>query len=92
MNSEFSKKSYRHSENRSLSTTKTNEVKNNSLKIIASEVYDDADNNVALSKNDFAKCILNSNPGFDNFDFSEFSAIFEVIEKILQRHNLDSAV
>ena len=92
LNSEFSKKSYRHSENKILSTTKFNEVKNNSLKIIDSEVHDDADNNVALSKNDFAKCILNSNPGFDNFDFSEFSAIFEVIEKILQRHNLDSAV
>jgi len=94
LNFEFNKTSYRHSENKSLSTIKSNEVnnKNNSLKIIDSAVYDDAHKNVALSKNDFAKYVLNLEPGFDDFDFSEFSAIFDVIEKILQLHNPDSAV
>ena len=37
----------------------------------------------SLSKQRFAEAIRDSRPGFDQFDFSEFSKIFDVIRKIL---------
>ena len=86
LNSEFSQKSFRHKKE-GLSAGNVSYVKNKSLKIIDAEVYDDNEKNVALSKNDFANCIFNLEQGFDNLDFSKFSAIFDVIEKILQLHS-----
>ncbi|CAA6811799.1 MAG: Unknown protein [uncultured Sulfurovum sp.] len=41
-------------------------------------------NNMNLSKNDFAKNIINEVEGFDNFDIENFKLIFDVIEKIIE--------
>ena len=40
-------------------------------------------NNIALSKNDFAENILNDVDKFDDFDISNFKLIFDVIRKML---------
>lgn len=37
----------------------------------------------SLSKQHFAEAVRDSRPGFDQFDFSEFNKIFDVIRKIL---------
>lgn len=58
------------------------------MKIIEKDVFDSLNNNVALTKNDFAKNILNAKDRFDGFDFSAFKLIFDVIRKIVI-HNLD---
>jgi len=44
----------------------------------------DKQNNVALSKDDFAKYILNQEEGFNKFKFTEFGEIFEVIQLICE--------
>lgn len=40
------------------------------------------ENNIALSKNDFTKNIVNDIDGFDSFDIDHFKLIFDVIDKI----------
>ncbi len=45
--------------------------------------------NVALSKFRFALNIYNNEAGFDNFDFSNFILIFEMIHNILDFVNSD---
>jgi len=41
------------------------------------------ENNIALSKHDFTKNIINDVDGFNNFDIENFKLIFDVIEKIV---------
>ena len=43
--------------------------------------------NFALSKMDFAEWILEKKSGFDNFDFSNFVPIFEIIKEIIENEN-----
>ncbi|MNS01622.1 hypothetical protein D3C72_329070 [compost metagenome] len=43
----------------------------------------DPDTPLALSKNDFAKCIQSENPPFDEMDFTQFQSIFDQIAKCL---------
>ena len=43
--------------------------------------------NFALSKMAFAECILEKKSGFDNFDFSNFVPIFEIIKEIIENEN-----
>jgi len=43
--------------------------------------------NYALSKMDFAECVLNEKSGFENFDFSNFVPIFEIIKEIIENEN-----
>jgi RNA-directed DNA polymerase len=50
--------------------------------IIDSEVFNRDSENIALPKNDFADYVLNQIDGFNDFDFSEFEAIFEIILEI----------
>lgn len=56
--------------------------------IIDSNVFYDTDraqeNSVALSKNNFAENILNREEGFQDFDFSNFNKIFNVIRMIIE--------
>lgn len=56
--------------------------------IIDSNVFCDTDraqeNSVALSKNNFAENILNEEEGFQDFDFSNFDKIFNVIRMITE--------
>ena len=83
---EFSKQSGRHISHSDLIATERNKIKSNQLKIIDCNVFDKEDNNIALSKNDFAEHILNARDGFNNFDFEAFHEVFQIIEKILKYH------
>lgn len=60
--------------------------------IIDSNVFCDTDraqeNSVALSKNNFAENILNGEEGFQDFDFSNFSKIFDVVRMIIDDKSL----
>ncbi len=48
-------------------------------------VFNEKEENLALSKNDFADYVLNRISNFDDFDVSEFKKIFQVISLILQK-------
>lgn len=50
-------------------------------------IEDDDENNYALSKSEFVSNIKRNVEGFNNFDFSEFSKIFDVIDEILKDAN-----
>jgi DNA modification methylase len=56
-----------------------------SKKVLDSMVYNKKNENVALSKNDYAINILNGIDGFDDLDIYEFSNIFEIIQLIQDR-------
>ncbi|MGD1932086.1 MAG: reverse transcriptase domain-containing protein [Leptolyngbyaceae cyanobacterium] len=49
------------------------------IKIIDDKVFDSLHKNVALTKNNFADNILNSVENFNDFNFSEFELIFDVV-------------
>jgi hypothetical protein len=54
--------------------------------IVDDKVFDANHQNVALSKSNFAKYILNREGEFADADFSEFVNIFEVITEIIRNH------
>lgn len=59
--------------------------KNKRIKIVDSEVIRiDTEDNIALTKDDFATYILNRTPPFDNVNISGFRELFETIQQILK--------
>jgi RNA-directed DNA polymerase len=83
LSNEFSETSGRHmSENL---VCRDNKATRKKLCVIDAndKVYDHNDNNVALSKDDFAQNILNDIENFTNFKFDEFKKIFDVMQKII---------
>lgn len=83
LSNEFSEKSGRHiSENL---FCRDNKATRKTLCVIDAndKVFDSNDNNVALSKDNFANNILNNVDNFNNFGFMEFKKIFDVIDKII---------
>lgn len=85
LSSEFNLDSGRH-KRLNLNTLDKNKLKKNQLKIIDSSVFDENNQNVALSKNNFADYIFEGKPGFNDFDFEAFEEVFEIIEKIVKHH------
>ncbi|ACB50436.1 probable RNA-directed DNA polymerase [Crocosphaera subtropica ATCC 51142] len=85
LSNEFHRESGRHLSKPQLTTT-DNKFKSNQLKIIDGKVFDSDNNNVALPKDDFATYIYDKEEGFNDFDFTAFKEVFEIIEKILNRH------
>ena len=85
LSDEFHPKSGKHLSNPQLNTT-DNKYKSNQLKIIDNKVFDSENNNVALSKDAFATYIYDKEKGFNDFDFSAFKEVFEIIKKILNCH------
>ena len=84
LSNEFHPESGRH---RTLDlVTDKNKIKKNTLKIIDNGVFDSENKNIALSKNDFANCILERKDSFVDFDFQPFHEVFEIIDKILTHH------
>jgi len=63
--------------------TNRHKLQSTIVKVIDNDVYDRENKNVALSKNDFADHILNCDPEFTSFDFSEFGKVFEMINEIV---------
>ncbi len=58
-------------------------IDESNCKIKDSEIFDEFDNSIALSKNDFAENIINMMPNFINIDLAAFEPIFERIRLIL---------
>lgn len=86
LTSEFMEKSGRHKLDKNLNYSNIGYLKGNteklSSKIVDSQVYDEKENNVALSKSDFSDYIINNNQEFCDFCRLEFEKIFYIIEKI----------
>jgi len=63
-----------------------NKFKTNRICIIDDHVYsiENKTRNLALPKKKFAKYVLEREPNFDNFDFTNFCKIFDNLEKINQ--------
>ncbi|MFH0068411.1 AAA family ATPase [Peribacillus sp. NPDC056705] len=81
LTSEFSTISGRHLEDKIL-TYSGDAHKLRNPKIIDCDVYNADDENVALSKNQFAEYILNQQENFIDFDLSGFYEVFRVIKEI----------
>lgn len=59
--------------------------KNNRVKIVDSEVIQiDTEDNIALSKDDFATNIINRTPPFDNVNIEGFRELFNTIKTIIE--------
>ena len=67
--------------------TYLNDVTKKNVSIIDKEVFDRHGRNVALPKNGFADYILQEEEGFNDFDVSEFSKIFDVIAMIMKENS-----
>jgi RNA-directed DNA polymerase len=83
---EFDPRSLRFKDDKRLSITQKH---NNPKKIIDSDVYDEQERNVALSKDSFATYVYEQQSNFSEFSFESFAQIFEIIEKIIQLDSLD---
>jgi RNA-directed DNA polymerase len=85
LNSEFHPESCIHIENADLITTDHPSVKSykqGKVRILEHNVFNRESQNVALPKSKFANSILNQESNFNDFDFSAFAAIFELILRI----------
>lgn len=81
LSNEFYPESGRHiTEN--LNCTDLQKVKRLRNSIIDDRVFSANNENVALPKSAFAENVLTGAPGFDDFDFSEFRKIFDLLESI----------
>ena len=87
LSNEFKEKSHRLITNNEISTS-SNKVdayyKCGIVKIIDMDVFDLNDNNIALSKNDFASNIINKTYPFDNIELSGFIPLLDKIEEIVK--------
>jgi len=79
---EFRLRSGHHKENTGLVCADRNKLRGK-RSIVDDQVFDAHEQNVALSKNDFANYILDRVSPFDNFDFSEFAKVFDLILVII---------
>lgn len=82
LSSEFHEQSFRHLELKELNCIDRNIFRGPQPKIVDDGVFDPHNANVALSKNAFADYVVSQESGFDDFDFSPFQAIFEIIQEI----------
>lgn len=83
-NTEFYKKSLRHHKISNLTCADRNKVRRDSICIIDNDVINHEEKNIALPKEKFAKYVLEREPHFDDFDFTNFCKIFDNLEKINQ--------
>ncbi len=80
LSSEFNSKSGKHLDYQLINTDRHKIGK--TIKIIDVDVFDEHSNNIALSKNAFAKNVYDSAKNFHDFDFSEFAKIFDMVQEI----------
>lgn len=78
--------------NKGLKCYDLNILKSGEPKILFDEigVFDKMDNNVALSKNNFAENILGENHNFLHVDFSGFKSLFERIQVIINEFDSEN--
>ena len=53
------------------------------VRVVDSEVYNDENHNVALSKADFARCVVEGRNAFAHFTFDAFKPILDTIDRIV---------
>ena len=82
LSSEFNNPSLKHLKDKTLNCTDRNIFNGPQPKIVDGDVFDATDNPVALSKNAFAEYVLKGKPGFDDFNFTQFRRIFQIVEEI----------
>lgn len=92
LSNEFTEKTGRLKDNTNIICT--NKILNSAnsthcIKVIDSEVYDENEKNIALSKEAFANNIINGIEPFDNMDVSGFVDIFSSIQKIIKSKNIE---
>jgi RNA-directed DNA polymerase len=85
LNNEFDKKSGRHL-GEDLNCVDRNKIRDPNLTIIDDLVFNSSNENIALSKNNFALNVLEKVDGYKDLDISEFRLIFNVIRKILSEN------
>lgn len=87
LSDEFKEKNSQLKTDPTINTTNSKKIKgcydNKIVKIIDSDVFDSDENSLALSKNEFAKNILNRVEPFNNVDVKNFEKVFEKIQTIL---------
>ena len=84
LSTEFNPKTSRHIDNPTLNCTLLGKIQKGRTSIIDHNVFNEVDENVALSKSDFATYVLENSEGFRDMDFSGFKFLFEVILSILK--------
>ena len=94
LSNEFKRKNLQLKTNPLITTRQRNFVetfyKENKVKIIeGDEVYDENENTVSLSKNEFANNILNKVPPFNKININNFENLFKRIEIILNDSSTD---
>lgn len=85
LSDEFMHKSHKLKENKSIicnSHVITEAQRRSIVKIIDNEVFDDNENNIALSKADFAKYVYNNHSSFAKLSIDGFRQIIDTIRKI----------
>jgi RNA-directed DNA polymerase len=92
LSSEFNPKSGRHLVDASIGVPNRGKLVTSNprnVRILDSDVYDAAHKNIALSKSEFSSAVCAGVAPFDQTDFSEFKAIFAIVEKIVATNNID---
>ena len=84
LSNEFHSKSGKHKEDKKLNCILHNKIRATRISIIDDSVFNESEENVALPKSDFADYILNQADNFNDFDFSAFEKIFDVISMIVK--------
>ena len=84
LSNEFHSKSGKHKEDKKLNCILHNKIRATKISIIDDSVFNESEENVALPKSDFADYILDQADNFNDFDFSAFEKIFDVISMIVK--------
>ncbi len=84
LSNEFHSKSGKHKEDKKLNCILHNKIRATKISIIDDSVFNESEENVALPKSDFADYILDQADNFNDFDFSAFEKIFDVILMIVK--------
>jgi RNA-directed DNA polymerase len=92
LSGEFDKKTLRHLQNPNLSCVMQPKALKMEYAIIDDKVYNEKSVNVALSKEGFAKNILNEVGNFKDLNFDQFKLIFDQIEHIEKLHSDMTAI
>lgn len=85
INSEFHFKSGRHKD-LNLNCTDRNKINGSNLNIIDDSVFNEDNQNIALTKENFALHVLEQHENFNDFDYTHFCLIFDIIEQIINEN------
>ncbi|GLH64514.1 AAA family ATPase [Parageobacillus sp. G301] len=88
LTSEFKERSGRHKKYPNISVANVNKIagktEENNSKIIDTDVFDEHDRSLALSKNNFANYVYYKHENFRDMDLSGFKEVFNIIRQIQQ--------